>query len=241
MQFEKLASSGKAEQFRHLEYIIYAVLFEAWRRGDSVPDGLTHRGKKSSKAYKYQKKRAAELLRMRRHVADYEECYDGDDNYPTLESCGSVRNRRLVLLNIIRYCLALRKILPHNISRRGISEAQRLFSRVAVVFVRLNMCLTPSFHYLQHLEDFLLKFGSIYETWSFPYERANRVLININNNGHTGGELETTMMRGFIKRAGAYGLVIFIHSFDTLTLILPRFINCSPFLTQGSTTQEPLR
>jgi hypothetical protein len=235
-----LKTSGKAEQYRHLEIILFFVLFEAWRHGDSIPDGITARGARNTKEYKHQKKRAMELCRMQCHVWDYEGRNDDDDNYPTPELCGSVRSRRLVFLNILRYCLALRIVLRHKVSREDIALAQRLFSRVAAVFASLNVCLTPSFHYLQHLGDCILKFGSIYETWSFPYERANRVLININNNGHL-GVLETTMVRGFLKRAGAYGLVSFRLDLDELTLSIFRFINYKVFPTRSETTPTQSR
>jgi hypothetical protein len=54
----------------------------------------------------------------------------------------------------------------------------------------MNILLMPNFHYAMHIEESILKFGSLYSTWMFPFECANRVLVNTNNNGHTLGELE---------------------------------------------------
>ncbi|KAG8765878.1 hypothetical protein FRC12_007226 [Ceratobasidium sp. 428] len=57
-----------------------------------------------------------------------------------------------------------------------------------------------------------MKFGNVYGTWMYNFERANRFLININLNGHGHGTLEATMARGFLRRAEAYRLVHYMQS-----------------------------
>jgi hypothetical protein len=204
-QFEHITSGTKADQMKHLTTILYAVLFDAWKDGDSIPDGNTPRGSQKSRIYKFQQSQAKQVHRMKCHVHNYEE--GDDDNWPTLESCASVRSRRLIFGNILRYCYALKILFRHHPTRQSAARGQRLLARVGALFAKMNIPLTPNYHYLMHLEETILKFGSLYGTWTFPYERANRYLININNNGHTLGALETTMARGFLKRAGSLAIV----------------------------------
>ncbi|KAG8796202.1 hypothetical protein FRC12_003167 [Ceratobasidium sp. 428] len=197
-QFEKL-TSGKAEQYRHLEIVLYAVLFDAWKDDDDlVPEGPHPRGHRNSTAYKYQQKQAKNLLDMRRKVHRHDR--QPQRTQPTPLSCASVRSRQLIYRTILRYCLAVKTVLSRRVSRADLSYARHLFSRVAADFTRLNIPLTPNWHYLQHLVDFMLKFGSAYQIWNFHYELLNRKLMQVNKNGHTLGVLETTMARGFLKR-----------------------------------------
>ncbi|KAF8594300.1 hypothetical protein BDV93DRAFT_396469, partial [Ceratobasidium sp. AG-I] len=121
------------------------------------------------------------------------------EDAPTFESCASVRSPRLIYRNILGYCDSLHNFLRHNTTRDRISRGQRSMAHVATQFALMNLPLTPNFHYTMHVEESMLKFGSLYGFWAFPFERANRLLININNNGHTLGALETTMARGFLK------------------------------------------
>ncbi|QRW10485.1 Transposase family Tnp2 protein [Ceratobasidium sp. AG-Ba] len=203
--FEKL-TSGKAEQYRHLEVVLYAVLFVAWKEDDDlIPDGLHTRGSRNSKSYKFQQKQAKNLLDMRRKVHHYDR--QPRNTQPTLVSCGSVQSRQLIYRTILRYCLAVKIVHSRQVSCADLAYARRLFSRVAVDFARLNIPLTPNWHYLQHLVDSMLKFGSADQFWTFYYEQFNRKLLRVNKNGHTMGVLETTMARGFLKRAAAHRLV----------------------------------
>lgn len=228
MQFQNMTSSVKAEQWDHLSVILYAALFEAWRVGDTIPDGNVPRGGKHTKVYKFQQSQARELCRNRCIVHTNQG--GSDDTKPTLSDCVSSRNRRLIFRNILRYVLALQLLLRHRISREDVSLAQRLLARVAIVFTKMNLLLTPNFHYMMHVEESILKFGSLYGTWTFPFERANRLLINTNNNGHTLGALEATMARGFLKRTGCNVLV-------SHTIIIP-CVDCDQPRRQVRQMQE---
>ncbi|KAJ7432669.1 hypothetical protein B0H11DRAFT_1759884 [Mycena galericulata] len=57
--------------------------------------------------------------------------------------------------------------------------------------------LVPYFHYAIHLEDQFLKYGPGPGWWTYCYERNNGLLGRFNTNGHSGGEMEGTMMRGW--------------------------------------------
>ena len=195
----------KAEQWRTLLVILPGALFEAWRIGDSIPENDIPRGEETSKHFKTQEANAKLVLRRRRHAHI---AADGDpDQVPTLEDCASSRSPREYLLNVLRYCVAYKGLFRHRLTISEIAEMVGLLERLGSTFARMNVHLVPSFHCATHIGDHLLKYGNVFGTWMYDFERANRVLININTNGHGRGVLETTMAKGFMKRAECYRLV----------------------------------
>ncbi|EUC60787.1 transposase family Tnp2 protein, partial [Rhizoctonia solani AG-3 Rhs1AP] len=86
-----------------------------------------------------------------------------------------------------------------------VAIAQRLLQRFGRDLTRMNYPTTPNIHTAIHLEE-------------APFERANRVLINVNNNGHTGGGVEASMARGWLKRAGCHALVREMQAIENPTL-----------------------
>lgn len=59
--------------------------------------------------------------------------------------------------------------------------------------------LTPNFHLSEHNNEDLLRPGPFPSWWGFPFEQFNGFLKRFKLNGHTGGALELTMMRGWWK------------------------------------------
>ncbi|KAJ7018533.1 hypothetical protein C8F04DRAFT_877254, partial [Mycena alexandri] len=59
--------------------------------------------------------------------------------------------------------------------------------------------LVPYFHLATHLQPQFLRHGPGPGWWTFGYERNNGFLGRFNTNGHSGGEIEGTMMRGWWK------------------------------------------
>lgn len=64
-----------------------------------------------------------------------------------------------------------------------------------------------------HLTPNILRLGPVYGWWAYPYERNNGFLGKFKHNNHTGGEIEATLMRGWIKGTLIHELVIFIQFF----------------------------
>jgi hypothetical protein len=188
----------KAEQWLHLVPVLPILLYDAWRVGDLIPDGPIPRGACNTKVYKAQQRSARLLLANRLRIHRREG--DDDDPAPTIEDCAASREVRPIYKNIMRYCLGHAELHRHDISIRGGRFGLDLVSRCAANFARMNIHLNPSFHYCLHIEPFLHKYGSINNTWCFPYERANKVAVTTNNNGRGLGTLETTMVRGFLKK-----------------------------------------
>ena len=104
--------------------------------------------------------------------------------------------------------LSSRSISPNEV-RRGCGALSRSFQSWA----RMGCHLTPYFHLAMHMEPQFLKWGPCYGWWVFAYERNNGWLGRTNHNGHSGGELEATMMRRWWK-------VIFIQDLVRISLII---------------------
>ncbi|QRW24949.1 Transposase family Tnp2 protein [Rhizoctonia solani] len=171
----------KADQRRLSRLIMIGSYFEAWRVGNSIPDGDIPRGSERSKHYKAQKANAKAFRRRRNHVNDL----DGGklDKVPPWHEFMPLRNPRNWFANLLRFCL---------------------LEQVGTVFTDMNIHLTPSFHAITHLPDHLYKYGSVYNTSTAQFERANQMLINVNKNGHGGGEIEATMAKGFMRCVECY-------------------------------------
>ncbi|KAG8716472.1 hypothetical protein FRC08_009450 [Ceratobasidium sp. 394] len=52
-QFERLIP-GNAKQYRHLETVLYVVLFEAWRDSNEISDDPLPRSGSNMRAYEHQ-------------------------------------------------------------------------------------------------------------------------------------------------------------------------------------------
>ncbi|KEP47894.1 transposase family Tnp2 protein [Rhizoctonia solani 123E] len=200
-----MGSNMKAEQWHHLAPISPILLFDSWRVGDTIPDEDIPTGPENSTASKDRARTAKLLLRQRRKVHEYR--HGAAVDRPKLDQCLSSRSPKYYLVNFVRLALALRSIFCHEITRNSVAFGQRLLSRMCISLVEMNVYLSPSFHWMMHFESFVLKFGSPYNFWTYPFERANGLLTRINKNGHGLGELETTMARGWYKRIACTALV----------------------------------
>ncbi|CEL56451.1 pleckstrin homology-like domain, family B, member 1 [Rhizoctonia solani AG-1 IB] len=214
-QFLNMTSSLKAEQWKHIAIILPAALFEAWRDGDLIPNTFIPRGGRNTKAFKFQQSQAAEMLRNRKLVHRERGGLPRDDPKPL--SCVAVRNRRLIYATICCYLVGRLGMVRHKVTREGIATSQRLLRRFGSDLARMNYPVTPNAHTALHLEESILQYGLLYGFHTAPFERANRVLININNNGHTGGVVEATMARGWLKRAGCHKLVCEMQGIENLS------------------------
>ncbi|KDN40631.1 hypothetical protein RSAG8_07960, partial [Rhizoctonia solani AG-8 WAC10335] len=204
-RFLNMTSGIKAEQWRHIAIILPAALFEAWRDGDHMPNTLIPRGGRNTKIRKFQEAQAKTLLQNRRLVHRDQGGRPQDDPKPL--SCVAIRNRRLLYATTCRYLLARSTMVRYKVTRDEVTIAQRLLQRFGRELARMNYPVTPNVHTALHLEEGMLQYGSLYGFHTAPFERANRVLINVNNNGHTGGGVEASMARGWLKRTSCHALV----------------------------------
>ncbi|KAG8794202.1 hypothetical protein FRC12_000221 [Ceratobasidium sp. 428] len=82
----------------------------------------------------------------------------------------------------------------------------------------MNIHLVPSFHNTTHIGDTLTAYGNAANTSTNDFERMNRVAMNVNTNGHGQGVLETTMIKGFLRRANIYRYVKLLQDIQNPTL-----------------------
>ena len=140
---------------------------------------------------------------------------DDEDSRPTLEDCAASRNAREYYRNVLRFVVAISILSSRNITPNELEFAQRLLERLATSFTEMNVHLSPTFHYSMHTAPFVLKYGSMYNTWCYPFERANLQLQTTNHNGHGLGVLESTFARGYLKKTGSFHIV----SIQNLSLV----------------------
>ncbi|KAF8597086.1 hypothetical protein BDV93DRAFT_411443, partial [Ceratobasidium sp. AG-I] len=186
-------TSIKADQWKLTSRILYIPLFLALRDGDEI-HGLAPRGSQNSPGAKHQAHRAKLLFQQRQK---YYQSIGEPGRCPRLEECFPSRNLRFHYRQVLRFCLAVNTIDKRSITPAEISFAQRLLESLCIDYTNNNIQLPPNFHYMMHLEESMLKSGSVYNTHVWGMERTNGILSHINHNGKGGGVLEGTLMRGW--------------------------------------------
>ncbi|KAJ8579231.1 hypothetical protein M405DRAFT_719349, partial [Rhizopogon salebrosus TDB-379] len=84
---------------------------------------------------------------------------------------------------------------PTNLLR--LSTALKIFCGSSLYGAK---AMKPNFHWAVHLEEQIRDFGPVYNFWTFLSERLNKLLKSSNsNNWTTGGQLEISMMREFVR------------------------------------------
>jgi hypothetical protein len=174
------------------------------RDGDEIGPGFVPRGNRSSPGAKHQALRAKLLHQQRRKhylmLGQPADC-------PTLEACFPSRSLRFHYRQVLRFCLAVNTIDKRSVTPAEIGFAQRLLESLCIDYARSNIQLPPNFHYLMHLEEWLLKTGSVYNTHVWGMERANGIVSRIRHNGKGKGVLEGTLMRGWWSHITLQNLV----------------------------------
>jgi hypothetical protein len=184
--------------------VMFILFYLAMRDGDEIAQDNVPRGTRGSTGGKHQVRRAKLLHKLRiKHFTSIGRL----ELVPELADCFPSRNLPRHFKQILRFCVAVCILDSHSISPAMISLAQSLLEALCVEYTRMNVPLPPNFHYMQHLEESMLKTGSLYNTHVWPMERANGIVAKINHNGRGKGVLEGTMMRGWWEHATLQNLV----------------------------------
>ncbi|CUA74382.1 UvrD/REP helicase [Rhizoctonia solani] len=186
--------STKADQWKLTSKILYIPLFLAMRDGDVISLQLVPSGNQSSPSAKHQAFRAKLLHQQRKK---YYTTLERPNDCPSLEACYPSRSPQFHYRQVLRFCVAVKTIDKRAITPSEIKFAQRLLELLCTDYVRNNIQLPPNFHYLMHLEESLMKSGSVYNTHVWGMERANGIVSRIKHNGKGKGVLEGTLMRGW--------------------------------------------
>lgn len=183
---------------------MFVPLYLAMRDGDEISQVNVPRGTTTSTGGKHQLRRARilEKLRIKHYTAIRQ-----PDRIPTLAECFPSRSLPLHYKQILKFCLGVCVLDVRSITPASISFGQSLLESVCIQWTRMNVPLPPNFHYMQHLEEFMLRTGSLYNTHLWAMERANDIVSRINHNGRGNGVLEGTMMRGWWEHASLQNLV----------------------------------
>lgn len=194
----------KADQLKLMSKVMFVPLYLAMRDGDELSEIDVPRGTQRSAGGKHQHGRAKLLRnqRLKHFIA-----IGHPELAPLLANCFPSRNIHRHFKQILRFCVALDVLDSRSISVEMIDFAQSLLETLCVEYTRMNVPLSPNFHYMMHLEEFMLRTGSLYNTHVWPMERANGMLGRINHNGRGQGVLEGTMMRGWWEHASLQTLV----------------------------------
>ena len=180
------------------------VCFASWQENGVIPNKDAPRTRKSTKAAKNERAKEALLAkrRMAHHVqdpnADVNDLMDEDGNLRT-DNTKMSRNYRDYYNCILDHSAATRIYATRSITPNEIMRASRMHSRACQNWAKMNCHLTPNFHLAEHTPDFLLAYGPPYGYWGYPMEQHNGFLRQFTHNGRGGGELEATLMRGWLK------------------------------------------
>lgn len=127
------------------------------------------------------------------------------DVLPTAEELDAIdsfrpnRNYRQHYQNVLDSHTAFRILGSRAISPDEVKEAFIQLRAAFQSWAEMGSLLTPYFHITIHMEPVFYLKGPMYAWWAFHSERNNGRLGKFNNNGHSGGEMEGTMMRAAWK------------------------------------------
>ncbi|CAE6410562.1 unnamed protein product [Rhizoctonia solani] len=204
----------KADQWKLATRVVFIPLFMAFRVGDIIPNDCIPRGTKSSTAAKNQVSRAKALHRERKkHYAAIGRPRD----CPELEQCFPSRNVRFHYKQVLRYCVATGTLDKRTVTPAEIRFGTDLLEAMCVEYAENNIPEPPNFHMMMHLEEAMLKYGSLYNSHVWGLERANGVLSAMNHNGRGKGMLEGTLMRGWWGIANLQNLIKMFRSLPNPT------------------------
>lgn len=121
------------------------------------------------------------------------------DELPDFEDSKMDRSLRRHHDAVLNICVARPILSSHAISPAEIKRGCDSLNHSIQSLARMKAHLTPYAHLAIHLEDQFLQYGTSPGFGTYPYERNNGTLGRFNHNGHSGGEIEGTMMRGWWK------------------------------------------
>jgi hypothetical protein len=162
-------------------------------------DGPPDAPKARTKAVKVAKKKTAKLMKLRRAKnANLNGDVDAD-SLMDIDDPETSKNYRDHYENCMRTCAGIRILCTQSISPTEARRGQDFLSQAFQSWASMSCHLTPNFHTTMHVLEWILAYGPAYAWWVFAYERFIGEIGKYNTNGHTGGELEGTLMRGWWK------------------------------------------
>lgn len=193
----------KADQWRNLASVLVVALFCAWHINGQIPNRDAPRPKSSTKAAEAEARKEGLLAERRLQdmandpnvaIEDVEEEKELNASQARMS-----RNYNDHYRCVLDHCTAIRIYGTRAISPSEVTRASEHHSRACRSWARMKCHLTPNFHLSEHNATSILAYGPVYGYWGYPMEQHNGFLKKFRHNGHPGGELEATLMRGWIK------------------------------------------
>ncbi|KAJ7654607.1 hypothetical protein DFH06DRAFT_1092852 [Mycena polygramma] len=193
------AGSIKADQWRSMITVLFLGLFMAWEVDGEIPDIDAPPSPANTKNAAAQ---AAQEKLVRSRMLEHLMATNPNPTEAEIEEIKSVemdRSLRRHYETIVQFTAAAHILTSHEISPNEVKRGCGALERSNQSWARMCCHLTPYFHLSTHIEPQYYKHGPGPCWWAFPYERNNGLLGRFNHNGHSGGEMEGTMMRGWWK------------------------------------------
>jgi hypothetical protein len=199
VQVGRGAGSIKADQWRSQITVFFVALFNAWQVNGEIPDidaEPSASNTKNAAAQTGQEKLVRARMRENLLAKNPDATEDELDEIKTATMDRSLRRH---YEQVVQFTAAIRIITSNSISPNEVKRGCGALERTIQEWARMNCHLVPYFHYAVHLQPQYFKHGPGPGWWTYPYERNNGFLGRFNHNGHSGGEMEGTMMRGWWK------------------------------------------
>lgn len=198
----------KADQWRNLTTVLPVLLYGAWAVEGQIPDTEAPRPDETTKPGKALAGMEA-LLHERRCERVARDVHLLPKHLPEglCPRLRMKRNYRMHFNTVLQWCSSVRIWASRSISPEEVQRAQDCHDRACQTWAEMNCHLMPYFHLSTHHFSRFLALGPSYAWWTYAGERNNGYLGKFRHNGHTGGELESTMMRGWLKSQLIFNLV----------------------------------
>jgi hypothetical protein len=247
----KIASGSgryKADEWRNLMSVYVVGLAVAWNLWEKSRNASAPNAKAGTNLAKDAAKRDALLQQRRAKLAargddstsassDAEDLDSESD--PQSQSRPPSRNYWAHYTNCLRFCASLRILATRALSLDDVDRGLGFHLEAFRSWARMGCHLTPNFHGSVHLGDYLRAYGPMYGWWAWAYERFNGILARVKTNGHhSGGELEATLMRAWVKTSLTQDLVsLLLLLMHLLTSSFISFGTCSHKLSKPRATK----
>jgi hypothetical protein len=222
-----MASGGgrpKADEWRNLMKVYPVGLAVAWELWNKSEDAEAPHPKSKTNVQK-QSLKTRKLIRKQKVTFMAQDPTSLPDDILELDDIEPSRNYHDHYQNVLRYCTAVRILVTRSITPFEADRTQTFLSEAFQSWARMDCHLVPNCHNCQHLIEYILAYGPVYGWWVWAYERAIGILSKVKNNGHGGGEIESTYMRAWWKMIMSQELVCrtFTHWADLsgLNSVLP--------------------
>ena len=97
------------------------------------------------------------------------------------------------------FCAEIHIFASWSITHMESRRTQQQLSEACTLWADMHCHMTLNFHILMHFDLFILMLGPAYTWWEWAYEYYLGWVACFETNGHSGGKMEVTMMRQWIK------------------------------------------